>query len=141
VVGWSTGTLIGTRLISAVFRAIAAATPGTNALPPDLVPTVTVFTALGAAQLVVLRTYMPSAAAWVVLNALAGADVALLESPIRGLIFAPVEAAVGTTAAEAAVGGVLGVIYGAITAPQMLRIRSAPGAGGLRHDREPVAMS
>jgi hypothetical protein len=139
--GWVAGALIGTRLISAIVRAMVAVAPGANGVPPDLVPAVTVFTILGAAEFVVLRPHMPSAVAWVSLNAIAGADTALLESPIRMLIFAPVEAAGGTSAAEAAVGGALGVIYAAITAPQMLRIRPATRAQGIRHDHERVAMS
>ena len=128
--GWAAGALVGTRLISAVIRSVAAVAPGVNAIPPDLVPTVTIFAVFGAAEWVVLRPLMPSASTWVALNAVAGLDMTLLESPIRVVTFAPAEAVAGEIGAEAVVGAALGAIYAAVTAAGMLRIGTVTRATG-----------
>ena len=115
--GWAVGVLIGARLIPAGVHL------GTT--PPDLLQTAAVFSILGAAELGALRHLMPAPLTWVALNALAGVVITYIESPIRLLLFAPVEAAAGVAGAEAAVGAALGAAYGAITAPQMVRIGPA----------------
>ena len=121
-VGWLAGVLIAARLISAAVRAVGAAAPGLGAIPLDLLPTVTVFSVFGAAQSLVLRPHLPSAFVWVIFSALAGLLMNMVESPIRVLLFAPVEASAGVVTAEAVVGGALGAIYGATMAPLMLQI-------------------
>ena len=130
--GWALGALLLARLISSVVRAVVAIAPGLNTMPLDLAPALAIFAVLGAVEFVVLRPHMPAAFTWVALNVLAGAVMIVLESPIRVLIFAPVEAAAGVAAGEAAVGGALGALYGAITAPQMVRIGTATRASDRR---------
>lgn len=113
--GWAVGALIGARLVPAGVHL--------GATPPGLLQTLAVFSILGAAELGALRTRMPVPFTWVALNAMAGVVITYIESPVRVLLFAPVEAAAGMAGAEAAVGAALGAAYGAITAPQMVRIR------------------
>lgn len=112
--GWAVGALIGARLV-----------PPAVHLGTGLLQTVAVFSILGAVELGALRRHMPAPLTWVALNALAGVVITYVESPIRILLFAPVEAAAGVRGAEAAVGAALGAVYGAITAPQMVRIGPA----------------
>lgn len=115
--GWAVGALIGARPVPPAVHL------GTT--PPGLLQTVAVFSILGAVELGALRRHMPAPLTWVALNALAGVVITYVESPIRILLFAPVEAAAGVPGAEAAVGAALGAVYGAITAPQMVRIGPA----------------
>ncbi len=126
--GWVVGAVLVTRLIAAVVSVVAGLVPLMSAMPPDLEGTVAVFAIFGAAGWVVLRPHMPTAFMWVALSGLAGAALTLLESPLRVLLFAPVEAAAGVAAAEALVGAALGAVYAAILAPQMVRIGSATQA-------------
>jgi len=124
---WSAGgwvaALLGARLISSAVHGVAALASGyLGTTSPDALQPVAVFVILGAAELGALRPHMLAPLVWVALNALAGAVITYVESPLRVLIFAPVEAAVGVPGAEAAVGAALGAVYGAITAPQMVRI-------------------
>lgn len=126
--GWVVGAVLVTRLIAALVSAVADRVPGLSAMPPGLEGTVAVFAIFGAAGWMVLRPHMPNAFIWVALSALAGAVLAYIESPLRVLLFAPVEAAAGVSAAEALVGAALGAVYGAITAPQILRIGPASRA-------------
>lgn len=121
--GWAVGTLIGASLISTAVRGVVAVVPGQlGTTPADVLQAVAVFSLLGAAELGVLGPRMPARLTWVALNALAGVVITCIESPLRILLFAPVEAATGVPVAKAAVGAALGAVYGAITAPQMVRI-------------------
>ena len=115
--GWAVGTLIGARLISAaVHLGTTPAGPFSDGCGLQH---------SGAAELGALRPHVPAPLRWVALNALAGVVITYIESPVRILLFAPVEAAAGVAGAEAAVGAALGAVYGAITAPQMVRIGPA----------------
>lgn len=121
--GWAVGALIGGRLISSAVRGVVALASGQlGTTSADVLHAVAVFSLLGAAELAALGRYMQGRLTWVALNALAGVVITYIESPIRILLFAPVEAAAGVPVAEAAVGAALGAVYGAITAPQMVRI-------------------
>ncbi len=125
VAAWVAATLFLARLSAGLVGALVALFPALDPISGDVLIQGAEYGALGAAQFLLLRPHLPLAGWWIPACGVAGAFMALLESPVRVATFSPLESHLGIPAAEIVVGSLLAAVYGAITAATYLLLRSA----------------